>query len=131
MSDATPYKPSQWRKNRGSKVSLDGLPSAEELAQQPHKGDDADRFSLYTTQQVEGETGTVRFDLTFKDVIKVRDQAEMVIEAMRLVIAKTREHDLGSIRQRVEARREAQSLSRTLARFNGKSPRGDWKPKGR
>src|SRR4029077_6275801 len=122
-------RPSQWRKNRASKTSMDGLPSDEELAGQTPE--QAERFPLYTPQQVEGETGTVRFDMTFKDVIKVRDQAEMVIAAMRLVIEKTRDHDIGSIRQRIEARREAHSLSRTLARFNGKSPRGDWKRKKR
>jgi len=131
MSDATPYKPSQWRKNRGSKVSLDGLPTAEELAQQPHTADDADRFTLYTPEQIEAETRDVKLTISFGDVIKVRDQAEMVIAAMQEIIRRTRQHDLGSVRQRIETRAEAASCGRALSRFNGRTPYGEWKPKKR
>ena len=135
MSDATPYKPSQWRKNRGSKVSITGLPSQEELDQQPHTGDDADRYSLYTAEQIEAETRDVKICLTFGDgpgaVMKIRDQAEMIIAGMRAIIEKTRQHDIGSVRQRIEARAEAASCGRTLTRFNGRTPYGEWKPKKR
>ena len=133
MTDATPYKPSQWRKNRGSKVSITGLPSQEELDQQPHTGDDADRFSLYTAEQIEAETKDVKICITFGagpgDVMKIREQADMVIAGMRAIIEKTRQHDIGSIRQRIEARAEAASLGRALSRFNGRTPHGEWKPK--
>lgn len=127
------YQPGPGRGRAHRPVNLDTtLPSAEELSSTPHKGDDADRFTLYRPDQVEAETRTVRFDITFDDVIKIRDQFEMVMAAARIIMETTRKHDIGSIRQRIEARREAQSLSRTLARFNGKCPRGDtWKPKRR
>jgi hypothetical protein len=135
MSDATPYKPSQWRKNRGSKVSITGLPSDEEL-QKREAGDDAagshqDRFPLHTPEQIEQETRTVRLDITFTDVVKIRDQIEMILEAARIIMEKTRQHDIGSIRQRMDARREAASLGRALARFNGKTPYGDSKKRPR
>ena len=116
---------------REDRVSLEGLPTAEELAQQPHKGDDADRFSLYTKEQAEQETRSVRLDITFTDPIKIRDQFEMILAAARIIMEKTRQHDLGSIRQRVDARREAASLGRALTRFNGKTPYGDSKKKPR
>jgi hypothetical protein len=112
----------------------------EELAQhaERHKGDDADRFTLYTPAQIEAETKDVKICLTFgqgaddpASVIKIRDQAEMVIAGMRAIIEKTRQHDLGSIRQRIESRAEAASLGRALSRFNGRTPHGDWKPKDR
>lgn len=120
-----PYRPGHGRRRAHRPVSVEGLPTPQELADQRHKGEAADRFSLYTPEQVEQETRTVRLDISFGDVIKVRDQAEMIIAAMRMVIEKTREHPLGSIRQRIEARREADSLRRVLARFNGKQPHGD------
>jgi hypothetical protein len=118
MSDATPYKPSQWRKNRGSKVSLDGLPSAEELAQQTPE--QADRYPLYTPKQLETETRTVRLDITFGDVIQTRRQAEMIIAAMQTVILTTRQHPRGGQTQRVAARREAAACARALNILNGK-----------
>lgn len=43
----------------------------------------------------------------------------------------TRKHDIGSIRQRIEARREAASLGAALSLFNGKTPYGYSRPKGR
>jgi hypothetical protein len=134
MSDraaGSPYKPSQWRKNRAGKISLGGLPSQEDLDSSPHKGDEADRFSLYTKEQAEQETRSVRLDITFTDPIKIRDQFEMILAAARIIMEKTRQHDIGSIRQRVDARREAASLGRALTRFNGKTPYGDSKKKPR
>jgi hypothetical protein len=125
MSDPTMARgPHQWRRNRASKVSLDGLPTAEELAQQPHKGDDADRFSLYTPEQIEVATKNVRLDISFEEIIKVRDQAEMIKAAMDIIIALTKQHDIGSINQRIEARREAHALGQKLSLFNNKTPYG-------
>lgn len=128
-----PYKRKGPRLGRGSKIDLEALPGPEELdsAHDRHQGDDADRLSLYTRDQQEAETRDVKLMITFGDVIKVRDQAEMIIEAMRAVIAITRQHDLGSVRQRIQARSEAASCGRALSRFNGKTPYGEWKPKKR
>lgn len=89
----------------------------------------ADRFPLYTPDQIEMDTATVQLRLTFEEPIQIRDQCEMIAEACRIIIALTRKHDLGSVRQRVECRREARSLSKALVRFNGGYPRGVWKPK--
>lgn len=131
MAKTGPYRPVQGRRRDNRPLDLTGLPGAEELASQPHRGDDADRLSLYTPAQVEAETKDVRLTITFGDVIKVRDQAEMIIAGMRAIIEKTRNHDIGSIRQRVEARAEAASVGRALTRFNGRTPYGDWKPRPR
>lgn len=130
------HRPVQGRRRAHRPTSLEGLPTAEDLASAPHKGDDADRFSLYTPEQVEAETKDVKLCITFGQsandpaaVIKIRDQAEMIIAGMRAIIEKTRQHDIGSIRQRIESRAEAASLGRALSRFNGRTPHGDWKPK--
>ena len=139
MANKGPYRGFRHRQARGTKTSLDGLPEPEELAlaAERHKGDDADRFTLYTPEQIESETKDVKLCLTFGKgaddpaaVIKVRDQAEMIIAGMRAIIEKTRQHDIGSVRQRIESRAEAASLGRALSRFNGRTPHGDWKPKG-
>jgi hypothetical protein len=133
MARTGPHRPVQGRRRAHRPISLEGLPTAEDLAASPHKGDDADRFSLYTAEQIEAETKDVKICLTFGGgagaAMKIRDQAEMVIAAMRAIIEKTRQHDIGSIRQRIEARNEAASLGRALSRFNGRTPHGDWKPK--
>lgn len=135
-----PYRRKRYPLERGSKVSLDGLPPAEEQAQHAarHKGDDADRFTLYTPEQIERETRNVRLDINFGKephdpgaVIKIRDQAEMIIACMQEIIRLTRKHDAGSIIQRVECRREAASLGARLTMFNGKTPFGYAKKKPR
>jgi hypothetical protein len=138
MAHKGPYRTPHGRSRAHRPASIEGLPTAEDLASNPHTGDDADRFSLYTPSQIEGETKDVKICITFGDgptdpaaVIKIRDQAEMVIAGMRAIIDKTRQHDIGSIRQRIEARNEAASLGRALSRFNGRTPHGDWKPKDR
>lgn len=113
------------RKRRYGPVDLTNTPSEADLDAQRHTHEAADRYSMFTPQQIAEETRTVRLDMTFGDVIKVRDQAEMVIACMQAIIGKTRDHRLGSIRQRVEARAEADSLRRVMARFNGKCPHGD------
>jgi len=126
------YKGRYTRDSHGV-IKVDGnLPSPEELdeAHARHKNDAADRFSLYTPEQVETLTKPVRWEVTFEDVIKVRDQCEMVMAACRLIMESTRKHDLGSIRQRIEARREAASLGAALSIFNGKTPYG-YAPKKR
>lgn len=121
-----PSKPFPARRRHGKRgtISLDGPPSPQELSESPHKGADADRFSLYTPEQIERETKDACPRLTFGDVIKIRDQAEMVKECMEIVIKLTRQHDLGSIQQRIEARREVGSLVERLTLFNGKIPYG-------
>ena len=137
MARSGPYRPAHGRRRAHRPASLEGLPTAEDLASSPHKGDDADRFSLYTPAQIMSETKDVKLCIRFGDgaddpaaVIKVRDQAEMVIAGMRAIIEKTRQHDIGSVRQRIECRAEAASLGRALTRFNGRTPYGEWKPKG-
>lgn len=124
------HRPIQGRRRAHRPTSIEGLPTAEELASVPHTGDDADRFTLYTPEQIEAESKDVKLSITFGEPIKIRDQAEMIIAGMRAIIEKTRQHDIGSIRQRIEARAEAASLGRALSRFNGRTPHGDWKPKG-
>jgi hypothetical protein len=129
MSDAHPhgqkgpFQPVQGRRRAHRPIDLTKPPTAEELAEQPHDGEDRDRFSLWTPEQVEAETLNVRLDISFKDVARVRDQMTMMIECAQIIIRKTREHRLGSIQQRVEARRELDSLRRALARVNGRKPR--------
>lgn len=85
----------------------------------------ADRYSIWSGEALEQETRNVRLDLSFNDPISIRNQAKMVIGIMNDVIAKTREHHLGKINQRIEARRVADYGRRQLARFNGKTPHGD------
>jgi hypothetical protein len=131
----TPFNPFQGRKRAHRPISITNLPSEEEV-QDAAKGDDAvgtrqDRFPLYTPHQIEQETRTVRLDISFTDVIKIRDQIEMVMDACRIIMEKTRQHDIGSVRQRIDARREAASLGRALTRFNGKTPYGDSRKKPR
>jgi hypothetical protein len=136
MARTGPYRPAQGRRREHRPTSITGLPTAEELAGQPHTGDDADRFSLYTPEQIAAETKPVKLCLMFGEdatdpaaVIKIRDQAEMVIAGMRAIIEKTRQHDIGSVRQRIEARAEAASIGRALTRFNGRTPYGEWRRK--
>lgn len=135
MTDVTmpsrtgPYRPARGRHRAHRPLSIGGLPTEEELAQQPHKGDAADRFSLYTPEQIAQETRDARIQITFDDVIKIRDQAEMIIACMQHVILATRKHDIGSIRQRIEARREVASLVERITLFNGKTPYGYAKKK--
>ncbi len=132
MSDTTvaprtgSHRPVQGRRRAHRPVSLEGPPTPEELADaaERHKGDDADRFTLYRPDQIETATRAVRLDMSFGDVIKIRDQAEMIIAGMRQIIEKTRHHDIGSVRQRIDCRSEAASLGQTLSLFNGKTPYG-------
>lgn len=145
MSDAqegqnVPYKRKRYPLERGMRQSLEGLPSPEEVAQNAarHKGGDADRFTLYTPEQIERETRNVRLDIAFGvgphdpgAVIKIRDQAEMIIACMQEIIRLTRKHDAGSIIQRIECRREAASCGARLTMFNGKTPFGYAKKKSR
>lgn len=134
MTDAShaantgPYS-GRGRKRQYGPIDLTKPPTEAELAGQPHVGEQADEFSLFTPEQVEQETRTVRLDISFGDVIKVRDQISMVMAACRIIMEKTRQHDIGSIRQRIDCRREAASLGRALARFNGKTPYGDTRRK--
>lgn len=135
MSDMTaagsnrPYRPRPGQRRQIGTESIENLPSEADLDSQMRPddpaGEHADRYSLFTPQQIEDETRTVRIDMSFGDPLKIRDQAEMILACMQEIIRKTREHRLGSTRQRIDARREADSLRKTMARFNGKCPHGD------
>ena len=119
----------QGRRRKYGPYDVTKPPTEEELSgQTPAQRED---YSLFSPQQLEQETRTVRLDISFGDVIKIRDQCEMVMAACRIIMEKTRQHDIGSERQRVDCRREAASLGRALARFNGKTPYGDTKKKPR
>jgi hypothetical protein len=109
-------EPAIRRKKRAGKISLGGLPTAEELARQTPE--QAERFPLYTPKQLEAETRTVRLDITFRDVMQTRRQAQMIIAAMQVVITTTRQHRRGGAAQRVEARKEAASCARALNILN-------------
>lgn len=126
-----PFHPNRYARGRGTKISLDSLPSEEELNQaaERHQGDEADRFSLYTAEQVEALTKNAKIEMTFTEPIKIRDQAEMIAACMRVVIDLTKEHKVGSVRQRIETRREIASLVERLAIFNGRTPYGYRKKK--
>jgi hypothetical protein len=59
-------------------------------------------------------------EITFHDLEALRDQALMITACMEHIIARTAwTPDCGDLRQRLEARREVESLRRVLARFNG------------
>ncbi|HEY1034962.1 MAG TPA: hypothetical protein VGE09_08275 [Pseudoxanthomonas sp.] len=119
----------QGRRRKYGPYDVTKPPTDEELAgQTPEQRED---FSLFSPQQLEQETRTVRLDISFGDVVKIRDQCEMIMSACRIIMEKTRQHDIGSERQRVDCRREAASLGRALTRFNGKTPYGDSKKKTR
>lgn len=130
MAPTGPYRPPRYSRGRGQRpVSIEGLPTPDELAQQRHEGEAADRFSLYTPEQIEALTKDAKIQMTFGEPIKIRDQAEMIMACMRVVIELTRGHKIGSIRQRIETRREIASLVERLTIFNGRTPYGYRKKK--
>jgi hypothetical protein len=129
MSDPTMAENLRRRRPWGRKIgsiSMDKPPSTAEVtgALERHKGEDADRFSLYSAEQIAKGTQDARLAMTFGEPVKIRDQAEMIKAAMEIVIRLTRDHDLGSINQRIECRREVGSLVERLTLFNGKTPYG-------
>lgn len=132
MSDHLEAAMNQFRQGRRRKYGpydVTKPPTDEELdGQTPEQRED---FSLFSPQQLEQETRTVRLDISFGDVIKIRDQCEMIMSACRIIMEKTRQHDIGPERQRVDCRREAASLGRALTRFNGRTPYGDTRKKPR
>jgi hypothetical protein len=100
----------------------------EERARQVSRdplGERADRFSPWHGETLAMETRNVRIDMSFGDVMAIRQQAEMIKGFMDDVIAVTSEPHLGDIKQRMQARQAADAGRRQLARFNGKKPRGD------
>src|SRR3954469_4978054 len=111
-----------WGRGKIGAIRLDKPPSKEEVTEAlgRHKGDDADRFSLYTPEQTKKGTLEARIAMTFDEPMKIRDQAEMIKAAMEIVIKLTRDHDLGSINQRIECRREVGALVERLTLFNGR-----------
>lgn len=126
-----PYRPGHGRQRAHRPINLGGLPTPEEVAAaaERHQGDDADRFSLYTPEQIEALTKTAKIAMTFDEPIKIRDQAEMIMACMRVVIELTRGHKIGGVRQRIETRREIASLVERLTIFNGRTPYGYRKKK--
>jgi hypothetical protein len=106
-------------RRKRNRISLDGLPHVDELNQNPHTYEAADRFTLYRPDQIEKLTAPVRIDLTFDDPIAIRSQAVTAIEALQAIIRLTREHKIGSIRQRIECRKEAAALGRVLRLLHG------------
>lgn len=131
MSDRYPRRRRSWGRQRIGHISPDKLPSAEETADhaEQHRGEDADRFTLYTPDQIEAETRDVKLCITFDEPIRIRDQAEMIVGAMEEIIQLTKKHDLGSIGQRLQCRHTAKVLGRALTRFNGKTPYGEYRKK--
>lgn len=117
------------RKRAHRPVSITNLPTDDDMASQTPE--QREKFPLFTPHQIEQESRSVRLDITFTDPIKIRDQFEMILAAARIIMEKTRQHDIGSVRQRIDCRREAASLGRALTRFNGKTPYGDSKKKPR
>lgn len=119
-----PYRSGRRRAHRP--ISLAGLPTPEELdaAAEFHQDDAADRFSLYTPEQIVALTKTSKIAMTFDEPIKIRDQAEMILACMRVVIELTRRHKIGAVRQRIETRREVASLVERLTILNGRTPYG-------
>lgn len=125
-----PYRTGRHRAHRP--ISLGGLPTPEEIAEaaERHQGAEADRFSLYTPEQIAALTKTSKIAMTFDEPIKIRDQAEMIMACMKIVIELTRGHKIGAVRQRIETRREIASLVERLTIFNGKTPYGYKRKKG-
>lgn len=112
-------------------ISPDKLPSATEQADhaERHQGEDADRFPLYTPAQIDEETRDVKLCISFGEVLRIRDQAEMVILAMKEIIELTRDHNLGSTKQRLQSHHTAKVLGRALTRLNGRTPYGEYRKK--
>lgn len=129
MARTGPYRTPHGRSRAHRPVSMDSLPTPEDLASVPHKGEAADRFSLYTPEQIAALTRDAKIQMTFAEPIKIRDQAEMIKACMDVVIELTRGHGIGTIRQRIETRREIGSLVERLTIFNGKTPYGYRKKK--
>ncbi len=102
-------------RRRSPKVSIDPRVSHERPV-------DVDPRTLYD-EEIERDTRNVRLDVSFGDVIKVRDQAEIIRDGMDEIIAITRNKGYDDVTARRWARRQAAALSRTLARMNGKEPR--------
>jgi len=113
----------QGRRRKYGPYNTDKPPTDEEITGQTPE--QRDSFSLFTAEQLAEETRSVRWEVTFGDVIKIRDQAEMIMAACRLIIERTRDHAAGPDKQRVDCRREAASAARALTRFNGKTPYGE------
>jgi hypothetical protein len=83
-------------RRKRNRISLDGLPHVDELNQNPHT-----------------------YEAAFDDPIAIRSQAVTAIEALQAIIRLTREHKIGSIRQRIECRKEAAALGRVLRLLHG------------
>lgn len=100
-------------------------PDKRQLPEDHPDGDHADQFSALYPEEIEQETRNVRFDMTFTDSIKVREQAELIISIMEEIIGKTRQYRLGDLERRMQSHDVANRGRRVLARMNGKQPHGD------
>lgn len=106
------------RKRKYVGYNPDSLPTDEEImAQSPRQREE---FPLFTPKQLAHETRNVRLDISFEDVVKIRDQADMITEVMYQIRLVTKRHPRGASYQRVGARREAASCARALNILNGK-----------
>lgn len=64
------------RRRKYGPIDLTKPPTEEELnGQTPQQRED---YSLFSPQQIEQETRTVRLDISFGDVVKIRDQMEIL-----------------------------------------------------
>lgn len=127
----SPRRRKRFGRQKIGHINLDKPPTATEVAEhnEQHKGDAADRLTLYNPKQIEEETRDVKLCITFGEPIRIRDQAEMVIDAMEEIIELTKKHDLGTINQRLQSHHVAKVLGRALTRFNGKTPYGEYRKK--
>ena len=92
MARTGSHRPIQGRRRAHRPTSLEGLPTAEDLVQQPHKGDDADRFSLYTPEQIEAET---------KDVKRAPEHESVAANALRVCFAIDPTNDSAAVWERL------------------------------
>lgn len=110
-----------WKRNRKGKERIDLDPKVHH-----ERPIEVDPRTLYQAE-IERDTRAVRLDMSFKDIIKVRDQAELIKSVMEEIIDITRKKDLDDVSARRWARRQAAATSRTLTRFHGRVPRGDYR----
>lgn len=106
-----------WGRNRSGpeKVRLDPNIHAERPVE-------VDPRTLYD-QEIEQDTRNVRLDMSFKDVIRTRDQAKLIREVMDEIIELTTRRELDDITARRWARKKVATIARTLSRLHGKVPR--------
>jgi len=128
------FSPGNWRQRRGSKILLDDSANPQKDPErraipENQTPEQVERFPALYPQEIEHDCRSVRLDVTFDEPIRIRDQAEIIVKAMQEIIELTKKHDLGSVQQRRLARFTAAVCGRTLSRFNGKTPYGEYRKK--